>query len=344
MSVNIVPPVSAQSPSLLQRVFGAQPRTVVHETSTTTITQDPGGRFSLKAALRNGGIGAAVAGALGGVSLLGKVALPLVGKVGSVAGLAKLAGVGGAIGIAAAAIPLLAPKVQRSPAAKAALTGAAIGAAAGAVLPLLPIGIGAAVGAGVGLLIHRSRTNPRPEYAEYPGYSAYPGFVPAGPGAGAGYPGAFPTGGYGGVPMGYPGAGAYPGYGTGVVGPTTGFPAYAGYGVSMLPMTAGAAQGTAGAAPQLTAAYGASPVGATVAPARVGGVPSAAPAAARPAATKAPRFPGAKTWVDTAGNVREVGTGKVLKRAHATAPSATRAAPAGLGTSMPSAGLPDPVM
>ena len=94
MSVNVIP--SPQPASFWQRLTGTEPKTVVHESSTTTISSTPGGSFNLKTALRNGGIGAAVAGALGGVSLLGKVALPLIGKIGSVGGLVKLAGVGGA--------------------------------------------------------------------------------------------------------------------------------------------------------------------------------------------------------------------------------------------------------
>lgn len=180
MSVVIAPPV--QQSSLLQRLFGAEPRTVVHETSTTTIVNQPGGGFSFRTALRNGGIGAALAGALGGASLLAKVALPLVGKVASLGGLARLIGVGGALGAATAAIPLLVPLVQRSPAAKAAVVGAGVGAAAGAVLPFVPIWLGAAAGAGIGWAIHaaRNRTSQGDSYPTYPGYAAYPGFAPYG--------------------------------------------------------------------------------------------------------------------------------------------------------------------
>src|SRR5690349_9415917 len=119
MSVTIATTSPAQS-TLWQRLTGTEPKTVVTETSRTEITSDPGGSFNLKTALRNGGIGAAIAGALGGVSLLGKVALPIIGKVATVGGLAKLAGVGGAIGLATAALPIVAPKIRNNPTAKAA--------------------------------------------------------------------------------------------------------------------------------------------------------------------------------------------------------------------------------
>lgn len=318
---------SPQPSTFWQRLTGTEPKTVVRETSTTTITNDPGGSFNVGTALRNGGIGAAVAGVLGGVSLLGKVALPLIGKVGTLSGLVKLAGVGGALGIATAAIPLVAPRVRNSPAAKAALTGAAIGVAAGAVLPLLPISMGAAVGAGVGLLVHHRRTNPATTYPGYPGYRAYPGYVPVGtaPGDLPPHPGMVPvTPNYGmhvgaavnpygyGMPAGYGQQvgspyGAMAGYGA-----THGYGGYGGYGYGpsmSLPMQAGQGQqvGRPAAAP-ITG-------------------PATRPATARPAGVA--RHPGAKTWIDKAGNVRQVGTGKVL-RASATPAAAGRrlAAPA----------------
>lgn len=323
MSVNIVP--TQQPSTFLQRLTGTEPRTVVRESSVTTISSDPGGRFDLKAGLRNGVIGAAVAGALGGASLLGKVALPLIGKVGSVAGLAKLAGIGGALGLATAALPMVASHARRSPATKAALTGVAIGAAAGAVLPLMPIPIGAAIGAGVGLLVHHRRTHPVPHHAHYPGYRAYPGFAPYGMDGGPVPHGMVPvTPNFGGhVPgaMNPYGFGGYPpvGYGASMVG----HGGYGGYGMS-LPM-----QGGAQAQPT-----GLVPTGAL--PAAVAA--QALPQAPRPAAapTRAPRFPKAKTYKDPLGNVRQVGTGKLLKASGReparipVAPAATAGAVAGV--------------
>ncbi len=340
MSVSITP--NQQPASFWQRLTGTEPKTVIRETSTTEVSSVAGGTFNFKTALRNGGIGAALAGALGGVSLLGKVALPIIGKVASLGGLARLAGVGGALGIATAALPLLAPKIQESPAAKAALTGAAIGAAAGAILRLVPISIGAAVGAGVGLLIHNRRNRPAPDYTTYPGYVARPGYAPVGTAPGDMVPNGlvpvtpnygsqvgmaanpygiggygYPQAGYGAPQMGY----GQQGYGQ-MQSPygQTMSPYYG----NSLPMQAqqqqqqqpGAQQPMAQAAP--------------------------APGATAPAASGAPKFPNAKTWVDKAGNVRQLGTGKVLKaaagapaaRAAAAAPVAT-AAPVGYGSSIP---------
>jgi hypothetical protein len=306
MSVNIVS-TPAQS-SWLQRLTGSEPSTTVHETSTTTITSEPGGHFNLGTALRNGGIGAAVAGALGGVSLLGHVALPLIGKIGSVSGLVRLAGVGGALGIATAALPLVLPVVRNNPTAKAAVTGAAIGAAAGAILPLMPIGLGAAIGAGVGLLIHHRRENPGPDYPAYPGYQAYPGFVPYGTNPGVAVPsGLVPvTPNYGmaaGVamnPYGNVGGYALPQAGYGVAPMGYGYPA----GVS-LPMTAGTAQAQAMPAQAMPAQ--AMPAAAAVAP------------TAAPVAAHAPKFKSAKTFTDKAGNLRQIGTGKIVRAAAASA-------------------------
>lgn len=329
-------PVIAANPqpsTFWQRLTGTEPKTVVRETSTTTITNDPGGSFNVGTALRNGGIGAAVAGVLGGVSLLGKVALPLVGKVGSLSGLVRLAGVGGALGVATAAIPLIAPKIRHSPAAKAALTGAAVGAAAGAVLPLLPIPIGAAIGAGVGLLVHHRRTDPGPSYPGYPGYRAYPGFVPYGtsPGDLPPHPGMVPvTPNYGmhvGSAVNPYGYGMPYGYGAGMpTGPYGAMPGYGaagwGYGASMsLPMHAGQGQVSR-------------PTGLPVA------TPAAAPAAARPTRPAgAPKHPGAKTWIDRSGNVRQVGTGKVLRPAAGATPT-TRPMTAAPGAQFAAGAMP----
>jgi hypothetical protein len=336
MSVNVIP--APQQSTWWQRLTHSEPKTVVREVSTTEISSTPGGSFDLKTGLRNGAIGAAVAGVLGGVSLLGKVALPIIGKVASVGGLARLAGVGGAIGLATAALPVIVPSINRSPAAKAALTGAAIGAAAGAILPLIPIPIGAAIGAGVGLLIH-NRRNRQYDYPTYPGYEAYPGYAPYGTSPGAPVPnGLVPvTPNYGmyagtamnpyGNPMGY--AGAQMGYGM-----PMGYGVPAGYGAGM--MLPAQAQGAVPAVqpvaqPQVQAAS-AQPTPA----------PTAAPA--RPTATKAPKFKNAKTFTDKAGNLRQIGTGRILRPAAGGVTGvgsvpAGAAAPIGLGAVAPQPGL-----
>lgn len=324
-----------QSPTLLQRLFGTEPKTVVKETSVTTIVNDPGTGIDWKTALRNGGIGAAIGGALGGVSLLTKVALPLIGKVGSLAGVARLAGTGGAIGAAIAAVPFLVDVSRRNPTAKAAIIGGSIGAAAGAVLPFLPVWLGAAAGAGIGLVAHKvtsyNQEHPAP-LSPYPGYTASPGWSPYGQvpngmtpvmpyGQGVGYgPGVgFGQGmGYGqGYPVGYGASfGGYP----------------AGYGAQILPQTAMGApmNGQALTVAQqqallqqqqmqmLAAQQGLAPGAAAPQVAPGAAAPSvAAPVAAPTAAPvkKVAKFPNAKTWVDKAGNVRQVGTGKVLKAA-----------------------------
>jgi hypothetical protein len=163
-----------------QRLTGTSPQTVIRETSTTTITSSKG--LDIGEALRNGGIGAAVGAALGGASLLTKIAIPIIGKVGSVAGLARAATLGGAIGVGATALPFVIDYAKDRPAAKATLIGAGVGAAAGFVLPLLPTTIGAAIGAGVGYAIHRARNSNDvlPHYPTYPGFVARPGWVPYG--------------------------------------------------------------------------------------------------------------------------------------------------------------------
>ncbi len=338
MSVTIATS-TPQPSSWWQRLTGTEPKTVVTETSRTEIVNDPGGSFNLKTALRNGGIGAAVAGVLGGVSLLGKVALPVIGKVATVGGLAKLAGVGGGIGLATAALPLVAPKVRDSPTAKAALLGAGIGAAAGAVLPLVPIPIGAAVGAGVALLVKHRKDHPSPVHTQYPGYRAYPGYVPAGTSSGDVVPGA-------------PGAGLVPvSPNYGMYGQTAINPyAMGSFGAPAPGYTPagswGSPYGSAyGASPYGASPYGASPYGPNpygygmTLPATAGQVqqPVATPAvaptpapAARPAAAKAPVRTKAKTFTDGAGNLRQVGTGKILKPTTRVAPSGIDTVPAGM--------------
>ena len=326
MSVDIVTAPPTNHPSLLQRVFGTEPRTIIRESSTTTVVNEPGVGIDWKRALRNGGIGAAIGGALGGVSLLTKAALPFIGKVGSVAGLARLAGTAGVLGAATAAVPFLVEASRTSPTAKAAIIGGGIGAAAGAVLPFLPVWLGAAAGAGIGLMVHNARQH-RDDYpvSPYPGYVASPGWVPYGTGPGMVPPGmtqVVPSFGAGYPNMGYPGAG-YPAAGYPVMGSpmngygSMGYGVPTGYGMA-LPMQATAAAGVAPGvrAPGMVAGAPGMVAGA---PAPTGGVPTSAPGAtAQPAAAaprKAPRFPGAKTWVDKSGNVRQVGTGKVLKAA-----------------------------
>src|SRR5688500_13013883 len=70
--------------------------------------------------LRNGLIGDAAGGLLGGFSLLAKTSLPLLGKVTGLSGIARLAGIGGAVGIASAVLPTIWPKLNQYPLAKAA--------------------------------------------------------------------------------------------------------------------------------------------------------------------------------------------------------------------------------
>jgi hypothetical protein len=344
MSVDIVTAPPTNHPTLLQRVFGTEPKTVVHETSTTTIVNDPGVGIDWKTALRNGGIGAAIGGALGGVSLLTKAALPFIGKIGSVAGLARLAGTAGVLGAATAAVPFLIEASRNSPKAKAAIIGGSIGAAAGAVLPFLPVWLGAAAGAGIGLVVHNARQH-RDDYpvSPYPGYVASPGWVPYGsngqgmvpngmtqvvPSFGAGYPNAgygagYPTAGYGYPTAGYPANGyGYPtGYGMALPMQAAGAAGQAGSAQAMSPQQQllmqqqVAAQQAAAAGSQSRAAM----PGAVAMPATTGVAPSVAPAVASPpaagAVARTPKFPGAKTWVDKSGNIRQVGTGKVLKAA-----------------------------
>ncbi len=325
MSVTIA--TNPQQATWWQRLTGTEPKTVITETSRTEVTSVPGSSFDFKTALRNGGIGAAVAGVLGGVSLLGKVALPIIGKVASLGGLARIAGIGGALGVATAALPWVMDKAKGNPTAKAALTGAAIGAAAGAVMPFVPVWLGAAVGAGVGLLVDHRRRNPGIEYAQYNGYTAYPGYVAVG-GTGVGSTGMVPV-----IPTGYAG-----GYGASMVNPYSygyGSPVatmpYAtspyGYGSSMMSLPAQATQ-LQGAVAQPTVATQpvavaqpsavAQPVVRTGS-ATIGTVAAGtkAPAAAtkKPATATKAKFPKAKTWIDKQGNVRQVGTGKIVKKA-----------------------------
>ncbi|MEO6867174.1 MAG: hypothetical protein ABI200_04060 [Gaiellales bacterium] len=338
MSVNIA--TNTQPATWLQRLTGSEPRTVVKETSTTTITSQPGGSFSLKSALRNGGIGAALAGVLGGVSLLGKVALPVIGKVATLGGLAKLAGVGGAIGLATAALPILAPRIQQSPTAKAALLGAGIGAAAGAALPLVPIWLGASIGAGVGLLVHNKKHRSH-DYPMYPGYQAYPGFQPYGMNAGAHMPqGLVPVtpnyGSYAGTAMNP--YGNMSGYGMVQGGYGNAMPAAYGYGNAN-----GYGNGYGDAQSMMLPAQASAPAAANAA--MPGAAQQTNSAVATPVATAAPRAAknelppvgvkksskkssskkstGAKTtkaksFKDSKGNIRQIGTGKILKPSTAT--------------------------
>ncbi|MEO6866862.1 MAG: hypothetical protein ABI200_02455 [Gaiellales bacterium] len=57
--------------------------------------------------LKGAGIGAAVGGVLGGVALLGKIAIPLLGKVASLGGLLRFGLIGGAIGLAVAGVAMV---------------------------------------------------------------------------------------------------------------------------------------------------------------------------------------------------------------------------------------------
>lgn len=139
-------------------------------------------KVNVRDAIRNVAIGGAAGGVLGGISMLGKISLPLIGSVAGLGGIARLAGVGGAVGLGIAALPVIAPMVNKSPAAKAALLGAGIGAAAGAVLPLLPMPLGAIAGAAIGLTVHalKNRRHQAPQFTQYPGYVASPGWVSVG--------------------------------------------------------------------------------------------------------------------------------------------------------------------
>lgn len=345
MSVTIA--AAPQQSSWWQRLTNSEPRTVVRETSTTTITSQPGGSFNLKDALRNGGIGAGVAGVLGGVSLLAKVSLPVIGKIGSVGGLVKLVGVGGALGAATAAIPLLAPMIRDNPTAKSAAIGAGIGAAAGFVLPLVPTWLGAAAGAGIGLAIHSMKNRPANPYPNYPGYQASPGWVPYGTSSGDTPPnGWVPVtpnfGGAYGMPVGASSFSPWGQYGAMNPYGAYGAPQASMLGAMTLPMTATtpgavatmngvgqpmvanvapqvAPQTAAQALPQAMVPGAAAANPATFVPGSSGlGVVApgtAAPISTPAAGAKTPKFPGAKTWIDNDGNIRQVGTGKVLKRA-----------------------------
>lgn len=166
--------------------------------------------------LRNVGIGAGAGTIVGGLGLLTKVKLPLIGKVTSLAGLGRLAGAGAGIGLAAAVLPVLWPKLDQYPAAKAALTGAAIGGSVGAAVPFLSSIVGAIGGAVIGLGVHVvSKVSERKPWANTP-FSTSPPNVPGPPELGRQYQplGQFPGAGY---PMsgGYPMVGTAPGYGMG---------------------------------------------------------------------------------------------------------------------------------
>jgi len=320
MSVNIA--TTTQQPTLLQRLTGTEPSTVIKETSTTTVTNRSG--FSLSNALRFGGIGAAITGALGGVSLLTKISLPLLGKVTSAAGLGRLALMGGAVGVAAAAAPFVLDKAKTSPALKASLIGAGVGAAAGLVLPIIPMWLGAGVGAGVGLLVHAIRNRSTSGYPAMPGYNAYPGYQPYGTSPGASYAnglvpvtpnysGAYASAGMNGMLPYGSSASTYPGYA----------PAGYGYGAAQMTLPAQAqGQQQMGVAPQGFAPQGMASQ-ATMPPS------VAKPAAAKPAVA-AGKTPKGKSFTDGAGNLRQVGTGKILRAA------------AGASAAMPTTGAMNP--
>lgn len=129
-------------------------RTVVVENTSRRydVRTEPLRRLDARAALRNTVIGGAVGGALAGVSYLGKIALPVLGRVSTIGGVARLAGAGAGIGLATAVLPVVWPRLDRHPVLKSALTGAGIGAAAGTLLPIPLLGpiSGALVGATIG--------------------------------------------------------------------------------------------------------------------------------------------------------------------------------------------------
>lgn len=219
---------------------GAQ---VIEQRSVTRISNDT--TLNVGDAVRNTAIGGAVGGALAGVAYLAKISLPLLGKVTSLAGIARFAGAGAGIGLAATVLPVVWPKIDRYPALKAALTGAGIGASVGTLLPFVSPVFGAIVGAGIGLAVHFARRNRNYGYYGYcgtgwgsgrpmpPGIGSMPRYIPAPPftgmpygyrrpgllqrifgspassygnaWAGAGMVGGYPMGMPGGYPMGAPG-------------------------------------------------------------------------------------------------------------------------------------------
>ncbi|MBC7643553.1 MAG: hypothetical protein H7123_00400, partial [Thermoleophilia bacterium] len=122
--------------------------TVIDSHTTTTITTAP--KLNVGTAVRNALIGAGAGGALGAVSLLTKFSIPLLGKIGSVAGVTRLAGVGGGIGLATALWPVVSPTLDRNPTLKAAVVGAGVGAAASLVVPFVGPVFGALAGAAIG--------------------------------------------------------------------------------------------------------------------------------------------------------------------------------------------------
>lgn len=141
--------------NIFNRVHRTSPNeTVVRTESTTTVRTQPVRRFNIGTTLRNTAIGGAVGSALGGVALLTKFSIPLLGKVSSLAGVAKFGAAGAGIGVATAVLPVVAPSINRHPMLKAALTGAGIGASAGMFLPLLSPVFGAIAGAAIGAGVH----------------------------------------------------------------------------------------------------------------------------------------------------------------------------------------------
>lgn len=145
--------------SFLNRLLGrtGEHETVYRTTSTTVVSNRPASRFELGRALRNTAIGGAVGGAVAGVSMLGRIGLPLLGKVTSLSGIVRLTGAGAAVGLATVALPALAPSLDRSPMLKAAVTGAGVGAGAGMLLPLVSPVFGAIAGATIGVGLHWMR-------------------------------------------------------------------------------------------------------------------------------------------------------------------------------------------
>jgi hypothetical protein len=112
--------------------------------------------IDLGSVAKGGLLGAGVGAAVGGLSLLTKFKLPILGGVTGIGGLLRFGAVGAGVGIAATVLPKVWPQLDQYPAIKSALTGAAIGGAAGAFLPIPLIGpiSGALIGGVIGLAAH----------------------------------------------------------------------------------------------------------------------------------------------------------------------------------------------
>ncbi len=193
---------------------------------------------------RNGAIGGAVGAAVAGVSWLGKIGIPLLGKVSSLAGVARFAGLGAGIGIAATVVPALWPRTEGRPALRAALVGAGVGGGLGSLVGIGGAVVGAAVGAGVGLGIHAIRRFGDDDYGN--GYWGNPCGIPVGcappmsfqqPSLWDRLTGRTPSYPVSWYPQGYPGFGGYPAFGMGASpylgygGYPMGMPSYPGYGM-----------------------------------------------------------------------------------------------------------------